>query len=44
MERVDLQPFINGEWMPCESGETFEVINPVNGRPMEMGEPVHQVI
>lgn len=34
MERVDLQLFINGEWKPCESGETFEVINPADGEPM----------
>jgi len=34
MEGVDLQLFINGEWTPCESGETFEVINPVNGEPV----------
>ncbi len=34
MERVDLQLFINGEWMPSESASTFEVINPVIGEPM----------
>jgi succinate-semialdehyde dehydrogenase/glutarate-semialdehyde dehydrogenase len=34
MERIDLQWYINGEWTPCESGETFEVINPVSGEPM----------
>lgn len=31
MDRVDVQLFIDGEWTPCESGETFEVMNPVNG-------------
>jgi succinate-semialdehyde dehydrogenase/glutarate-semialdehyde dehydrogenase len=34
MERIELQLYINGEWRPSESGETFEVINPVNGEPM----------
>jgi acyl-CoA reductase-like NAD-dependent aldehyde dehydrogenase len=34
LDRVDVQLFIDGEWMPCESGETFEVINPVNGEPV----------
>jgi succinate-semialdehyde dehydrogenase/glutarate-semialdehyde dehydrogenase len=34
MEHIELQLYINGEWTPCESGETFEVINPVSGEPM----------
>ncbi len=34
MEHIELQLYINGEWRPSESGETFEVINPVSGEPM----------
>lgn len=31
---LEVQLFINGEWRPAESGETFEVLNPVNAKPM----------
>jgi succinate-semialdehyde dehydrogenase/glutarate-semialdehyde dehydrogenase len=34
MEPVNLQLFINEQWIAAESGATFEVINPVNGQPM----------
>ncbi len=34
MNQINLQLFINGKWTPSESGETFEVSNPVNGQPM----------
>ena len=34
MDRVDVQLFIDGEWTPSESAETFEVINPANGDPV----------
>lgn len=34
MELIDLKLFINGEWVPSDSGETFDVINPVNTRPI----------
>jgi len=34
MEQVNLQLFIDGEWTPAASGETFEVVNPVDGKPM----------
>jgi succinate-semialdehyde dehydrogenase/glutarate-semialdehyde dehydrogenase len=34
MELVNQKLFINGEWVPADSGDTFEVINPVNGQPM----------
>ena len=34
MEIVNQQLYINGEWVSAESGETFDVINPVNGQPM----------
>lgn len=33
-DQVSLGLFIDGAWMPAVSGETFEVINPVNGKPM----------
>lgn len=36
-DQVSLQLFINGAWMPAESGETFVVINPANGKPMGRG-------
>jgi len=34
MEQVNVQLFINGEWVPSVSRETFEVINPANDKPM----------
>jgi len=34
VDRVDVQLFIDGEWTPSESAETFAVINPVDGVPM----------
>ncbi len=34
MDQIHLQLFINGGWTPSAAGETFEVINPVNGQPM----------
>ncbi|MDP3185226.1 MAG: NAD-dependent succinate-semialdehyde dehydrogenase [Anaerolineales bacterium] len=34
MSNVNLNLFINGKWVPADSGETFEVINPVNAKPM----------
>lgn len=34
MSNVNLSLFINGKWVPADSGETFEVINPVNAKPM----------
>lgn len=34
MDQVNLQLFINGEWTPSKTGETFEVTNPVDGQPM----------
>jgi succinate-semialdehyde dehydrogenase/glutarate-semialdehyde dehydrogenase len=34
MNQVNLQLFVNGKWTPSEAGGTFEVFNPVNGRPM----------
>jgi len=34
MEQINVQLFINGEWVPAASGGTFEVINPANGKPM----------
>lgn len=30
MEQVHLQLFINGAWIPADTGENFEVINPAN--------------
>lgn len=34
MDRVELLLFVGGKWVAAESGESFEVINPVNGEPM----------
>jgi succinate-semialdehyde dehydrogenase/glutarate-semialdehyde dehydrogenase len=34
MDEVKLQLYINGKWTPSEEGETFEVLNPVNGQAM----------
>lgn len=34
MEPIQQHLFIDGKWMPADSGETFEVINPVNAKPM----------
>jgi acyl-CoA reductase-like NAD-dependent aldehyde dehydrogenase len=34
MKQVNVQLFINGEWTSSSSGTTFEVINPVNAKPM----------
>ncbi len=34
MEMIQQQLFIDGKWVPADSGEMFEVINPVNGKPM----------
>ncbi len=34
MEQIQQQLFIDGKWTPADSGETFEVINPVNAQPM----------
>jgi succinate-semialdehyde dehydrogenase/glutarate-semialdehyde dehydrogenase len=34
MELIQQQLFIDGKWLPADSGEVFEVINPVNAKPM----------
>lgn len=34
MERVQLELFIDCEWVPAEAGETFDVYNPVNAQIM----------
>jgi succinate-semialdehyde dehydrogenase / glutarate-semialdehyde dehydrogenase len=34
VEHVDLKLFIDCQWTEADSGETFEVINPVNCKPM----------
>jgi succinate-semialdehyde dehydrogenase/glutarate-semialdehyde dehydrogenase len=34
MDQVKLQLFIHGEWIAAASGEIFEVVNPVDGKPM----------
>lgn len=34
MELITQQLFIDGKWVPSDSGETFDVINPVNALPM----------
>lgn len=34
MELINLQLYIDGQWVPSDSGDTFDVINPVNTQPM----------
>lgn len=34
MEPIQQQLFIDGKWVPADSGEMFEVLNPVNAKPM----------
>ena len=34
MELINLQLYIDGKWVPSDSGDTFDVINPVNTQPM----------
>ena len=34
MELINQELFINGQWVPSDSGETFDVINPVTAQPM----------
>jgi succinate-semialdehyde dehydrogenase / glutarate-semialdehyde dehydrogenase len=34
MDLIGLKLFINSRWEDSESGETFDVINPANGKPM----------
>ncbi len=34
MNLIDQQLFIDGKWVPSDTGETFDVINPVNALPM----------
>jgi len=36
MTLIQQQLFIDGKWVPADSGEMFEVINPVNAKPMGM--------
>ncbi len=34
MELINQELFIDGQWVPSDSGETFDVINPVTAQPM----------
>lgn len=34
MSNVNMNLFIDGKWVPADSGEIFEVINPVSAKPM----------
>lgn len=34
MEQIQQQLFIDGKWVPADSGEMFEVFNPVNTKPI----------
>ncbi|MEN6393365.1 MAG: aldehyde dehydrogenase family protein, partial [Anaerolineaceae bacterium] len=36
MTLIQQQLFIDGKWVPADSGEMFEVINPVDAKPMGM--------
>jgi len=34
MELIEQKLFIDGSWVPADSGDTFDVLNPVNAQPM----------